>query len=303
MDACSFGRRRLFAGAVGTLGCAAGYATLRTSSRRRPAVSFLAAGSLNHCFRRGLIPAVDPSVHLDAHGSAAIARMIASSQRDPDLVSLADVALFSSLLDTNWYAEFATNAIVLAYDPATPGGRAIEAAGASGWYRPLLTGDVRLGRTDPDLDPLGYRTLFALELATEHYETEANLRQAIPSREQIYPETQLVSRFETGAIDAAVTYRNMAVERGYEYVDLPVAIDLSDPAQSDRYAHTTHELPDGTVVRGGPISYGSTVRNRSPAAFDVFEHQLSTLDLESFGFGVPEQYPRYSGNVPASLSH
>jgi molybdate/tungstate transport system substrate-binding protein len=303
MDACSIGRRRLLAGVVGSLGTAAGYATLRTSSRGRSSVSLLAAGSLNHCFRQALVPAVDPQVRLDARGSAAIARMVAAGQRDPDLLALADIALFSSPLDTEWFAEFATNAIVLAYDPATPGGRAIEAAGSDGWYRPLLDGEVRLGRTDPDLDPLGYRTLFTLELATEHYDTDANLRDVIPSRDQIYPETQLVSRFETGAIEAAITYRNMAVERGYEYLELPPEIDLSDPARRDYYARATYELPGGTVVRGGPISYGTTVRHRSPAALDVFDYQLSELDLESFGFGVPEQYPRYTGNVSASIAN
>jgi molybdate/tungstate transport system substrate-binding protein len=303
MDACSIDRRRLLAGSLGSIGAVAGYTTLRTASRGGSTVSLLAAGSLNHCFRQALLPAVDPQVHLDARGSAAIARMIAAGQRDPDLLALADVALFASPLDTEWFAEFATNAIVLAYDPATPGGRAIEAAGSDGWYRPVLEDEVRLGRTDPDLDPLGYRTLFALELATEYYDTDADLRDTIPSRDQVYPETQLVSRFETGAIDAAITYRNMAVERGYEYVDLPPEIDLGDPARRDHYARATYELPGGTVVRGGLISYGATVLHRSPAARDVFDFQLSELDLESFGFGVPEQYPQYTGNVPPSIAN
>lgn len=89
-----------------------------------------------------------------------------------------------------------------------------------------------------------------LELATRHYESDANLRAVVPQRSQAYPETRLVSQFETGSIDAAVTYRNMAVERGYRYLDLPPEIDLSDPRYADRCATTSYELPSGKTIQG-----------------------------------------------------
>jgi len=159
-----------------------------------------------------------------------------------------------------------------------------------------------LGRTDPALDPLGYRTLFMLELATDYYDTAVDLRAAIPSREQLYPETQLVSQFETGSIDAAVTYRNMVVDRDYAFIDLPAEIDLSDPAFADRYGRTSYELPSGTVVTGGPISYGSTIRHQSPLVRDAFETHITDDYLSEFGFIVPDDYPRYSGNVPETVT-
>jgi len=171
------------------------------------------------------------------------------------------------------------------------------------WYELLLDDDVSLGRTDPDMDPLGYRTLFCLELATSHYGTDRDLRVSVPQTDQIYPETQLVSQFETGAIDVAITYRNMAEERGYNYVDLPPEIDLSDPSQADRYAGASYELPDGTVVTGDVISYGSTVRTESAQAHDVFETHITGEYLHEFGFTVPDDYPRYTGNVPATVTN
>lgn len=296
-------RRTVLAGIAGSLAGLAGCSGVLGRSRERSAtVSMLSAGSLNNTFENGLRPSVDATLRIEAHGSAEIARLVAEGQKDPDIVTLADVSLFDSPLHPEWFAEFATNSIVLAYDPGSEGGRRLAAAGADGWHRPLLDGDVALGRTDPDLDPLGYRTLFVLELATEHYATEADLREAIPTREQIYPETQLVSGFETGAIDAAVTYRSMAVERGYEYVDLPPEIDLSDPAHADRYATAAYELPSGKVVEGGPISYGSTVRHQSPAAVDVFEAQTTGGYLADRGFAVPDDYPRFRGNVPGAIA-
>jgi molybdate/tungstate transport system substrate-binding protein len=262
----------------------------------------LAAGSLNNALEHGLRALVDATLEVEAHGSARVARLVADGQKDPDVVSVADVALFDSPLRPDWYAEFATNSVVVAYNADTEGGRRVADAGTDGWYRPLLSGDVSLGRTDPDLDPLGYRTLFALELATDHYGTEANLREAIPEREQLYPETQLVSQFETGAIDAAFTYRNMAVERGYDYVELPPEIDLSDPDRTEAYATADYELPSGKVVTGGLVSYGSTLRNQSPAARAVFDAHVAGDYLTDFGFVIPDEYPRYTGDVPDAVA-
>ena len=304
LDDVSVGRRAVLAGATAAVGGIAGCGTRvpGLSGSTPETVSVLAAGSLNNALENGLRPAVDARLRVEARGSAEVARLVADGQKDPDVVSLADVALFESTLDPAWYAEFAANSIVLAYDSESEGGAQIAAAGADGWYRPLLDGDVALGRTDPDLDPLGYRTLFALELATEHYGADRNLREAIPSREQLYPETQLVSQFETGSIDAAVTYRSTAVDRGYDFVDLPPEIDLSDPDFADRYSRATYELPDGTVVSGDVVAYGSTIRRRSPAVDDAFEAHVTGEYLEEFGFAVPGNYPRYVGDAPDRIA-
>lgn len=265
------------------------------------AVSMMVAGSLNNAVENGLRPAVDARVQSEARGSAAAARLVASETKDPDIVSLADVALFDALLSAEWVAEFATNELVVAYNAETAAGDRL--ASGDPWYEVLLDDDSSLGRTDPDLDPLGYRTLFSLDLATDYYGTDRDLREAVPAPDQRYPETQLLSQFETGAIDAAVVYRNMAAERGYDYVDLPAEIDLSDPALAERYGTTSYELPDGTVVSGDVISYGSTLRHESATTRDVFERHISGDYLAEFGFTVPDDYPRYTGNVPESLAN
>lgn len=296
-------RRAVLAGVTAAFGGFSGCANMlgRGESQSEP-VLMLAAGSLNNALENGLRPRSTTTLRIEARGSTEVARLIAAGQKDPDIVSVADTTLFDSLLDPDWFAEFATNAIVIAYNPETEGGRRVATANTDEWYRPLLNGEVSLGRTDPDLDPLGYRTLFMLELATDYYPIDTELRNAIPKQEQLYPETQLVSQFEIGAIDTAITYRNMAVERGYEYVDLPVEIDLSDPEHSDRYSTTTYELADGTVVSGGPISYGSTIRHQSSAVTDVFEMHTAGQHLNEFGFDIPDDYPRYTGDAPDEIT-
>lgn len=289
--------------AVALSGAAGCSGVLQGRDEQSVTVSMLAAGSLNNTLENGLRPSVDVTVQIEAHGSAEVARHIAEGQKNPDIVSVADVTLFDSPLHPDWFAEFATNSIVIAYNPNTEGGQQLADAGAENWYQPLLRGDVAIGRTDPDLDPLGYRALLMLELATEYYGTDTDLREAIPSRKQIYPETQLISQFEIGAIDAAIAYRNMAVERGYEYIDLPAEIDFSDPSYSDTYAASTYELPSGKVIRGGLISYGSTIRDQLPSVVDVFIEHITGEYLNEFGFVVPDDYPQFTGNAPDEVTN
>jgi molybdate/tungstate transport system substrate-binding protein len=268
-----------------------------------PRVSVLAAGSLNNALENGLAPALsDVSLHVEAHGSAAAARFVAEGQRDPDVVTLADAALFHGPLTPDWYATFATNAMVLAYNADSDGGQRLAAASPDQWYRPLLEGTVRLGRTDPDQDPLGYRTLFMLELAARYYDVP-DLADRILHPDQIYPETALISQFEVGAIDAAVAYRNMAVERDYDYVELPPEINLSDPAYADDwYATTAYTLPSGKRVTGGLIRYASTIRHLRDPVLRVFAEQCTGAYRTQFGLTVPDGYPRFHGSVPTRVA-
>lgn len=299
----SIDRRSVLAAVATTLPGAAGCATIAGGGTPSTTVSVLAAGSLNNALENGLGPRVEAPLQIEARGSAEVARLVEEGQKDPDIVSVADTALFDSPLRSEWFAEFATNSIVVACNPDTDGGRRVLEAGQENWFRPILNGEVAIGRTDPALDPLGYRALFVLDLATEYYGTGRDLRAAIPAREQIYPETQLISQFETGSIDAAIAYRSMAVERGYDYVALPPEIDLGDPTCTDRYATTSYELPGGTVVRGGVISYGSTIRTRFPAVIDVFDAHTTGQYLTESGFRVPDDYPRFTNNAPDEVTN
>jgi molybdate/tungstate transport system substrate-binding protein len=290
-------RRGFLAAASAAAAGLAGCGRVATGGRNRgQRVSVLAAGSLQHALGDGLRDAVDVPLTVEAHGSAAAARFVAEGQRDPDVLSLADVALFEGLAP--WHVTFATNELVVAYNDDTAGGRRVADAGPGRWHASLRDDDVALGRTDPDLDPLGYRTLFALDLATDHYGTDVDLRRAVPERDQLYPETQLLAAFETGAVDAAVVYRSMAVDRGYGFHELPPAVNLGDPARAGDYAATSYELPDGTVVEGDAVRYGATARRRSDPVADVFETHVAGDYLAAFGFTVPGAYPIQEGDVP-----
>lgn len=298
----SYSRRQLIqatgvAGLAGIAGCSGD-----TSQGQSPTIAILAPGSFQNALANGLRPAVDIPVQIEAHGSATVARMIAAGQRDPDIVTVADVALFENPLSPSWYSVFASNSLVLIYNPESDSGQRIATAGAENWYEPLADEAVNLGRTDPDQDPLGYRTLFMIELASRYYDDASNLADQILQENQLYPETALLSQFETGSIDAAIAYRNMAVERGYEYIELPDQINLSNPQYVDGwYATTSYTLPSGQQIQGGLISYGSTIRHMSDAAMAVFDAHTTGNYLTDHGFVLREQFPAYTGDIPQPI--
>ncbi|EMA43898.1 extracellular solute-binding protein [Halococcus saccharolyticus] len=266
-------------------------------------IAILSAGSLQNALANGLKPTVDVPVTIESHGSTTVARMIAEGKRDPDIVSVADVALFDEPLSPSWHSVFTSNAVVLAYNPNTEGGQRLADAGRERWYEPLAKGAIDLGRTDPKQDPLGYRTLFALELASRYYDDASNLKDRILENDQLYPETALISQFETGSIDAAIAYRSMAVERGYEYIDLPNEIDLSNPQYDEEwYSTVSYSLPSGQEIQGGPISYGSTIRRMSDAALEVFDAHTTGSYLDEHGFLRREQFPTFEGAVPERVT-
>lgn len=270
------------------------------SSITSPTIAILAAGSLQYAIENGLRSSLEVPIQVESHGSATVARLIADGQRDPDIVTVADTALFDQPLSPRWHSIFTSNAIVLAYNPDTAGGRRLAAADA--WYEPLLNETIRFGRTDPDQDPLGYRTLFMLELASRYYDDASRLIPAFKNRNNIYPETGLISRFETGSIDAAVTYRNMAIERDYAYVDLPDQINLSNPQYVDSwYSTVSYTLPSGQTINGNIINYGSTIRHMSKAAVAVFNIHTTGQYLTDAGFIQRAQFPQYVGDVPVTV--
>ncbi|WP_254280289.1 extracellular solute-binding protein [Haloarcula marina] len=284
--------RRAVLAALGSAGAAAVAGCVGTGQRR---VRTLVAGSLQAAASETLQRRTGPELAVEAHGSVHAARLVAEGKRDPDVLALADPALFDRLLSTPWYAVVASNELALAYNPETSGGRIVR--DAETWTAPLTRADVSLGRTDPDLDPLGYRTRFALELAGKRQD-RPELAAAVLRPDQRYPETQLLAQFETGSIDAAFVYRSMAVERGYPYRSLPPAVNLGDPKHAEKYATVQYELPDGTVARGAPIEYAATRRADDGATAAVFETVLAGEWVRQHGFTARDEYPRMEGDVP-----
>lgn len=273
-------RRSLFVG-LGTTAVAGGlgtavYGRVTDDAERTP--SALVAGSL-----LGVATAV-PGATVEARGSVAARQLVRDDLRDPDAIALADPRLFEGIAAEP--TAFATNALVVAYDPDSAYAGAIR----SDWARAVQRSAVAVGRTDPAIDPLGYRTVMALRLAAEEGLLDAD-RTLDEARK--LPETDLANVLERGDLDAALVYRSMAVERDLPYVSLSDRIDFSSQAAADSYARASYDLGDRTV-EGTPIRYAAA------ALTDAGRDWVDRLTgghgrLRDAGFGVPESYPASSG--------
>ncbi|NHN58852.1 solute-binding protein [Halorussus sp. JP-T4] len=238
------------------------------------AANVLVAGSL-----QGVAGEIG-DVSVEAHGSVACRRLLADGLRDPDAVALADPGLFAGLSERA--TCFATNALVIAVAPDSPAADYAPDE-ADDWRGLLADESLALGRTDPERDPLGYRTVMALRLADD---VDA---EAVLARISVFPETGLLRTLEAGGVDAAFAYRNMAVEHDLPYVDLPDAVDFSDPDRVDEYARASVALDDRTVT-GAPVRYAA--RGRTERGREWVRAVASAREtLTGAGFGVPERYP------------
>ena len=221
-----------------------------------------------------------PGGTVEAHGSLAVRQLVRDGLRDPDAVALADPALFAGIAEEA--TVFATNALVVAYDPASPLADALR----TDWAEALTREGVTWGRTDPATDPLGYRTLLALRLAARDGRLDPD---ALLANSTVLPETGLARAVHTADVDAAVTYRNMADEQGLPSVDLPAAIDFSDPSLAERYRSVSVTVDDETYT-SGPIRYGAAGLTEAGREW-VKRLVGGSKRLRDHGFGVPEGYP------------
>ena len=62
----------------------------------------------------------------------------------------------------DWALEFTSNEICIAYSSESAFADQID---AENWYKILSDPSVRYGRSDPNADPCGYRTILSLKLA------------------------------------------------------------------------------------------------------------------------------------------
>lgn len=204
-------------------------------------------------------------------GSLETARKVTELGRIPDVIALADYAIFPQLLvpeHVTWYATFARNRMGLAYSDES---RHADSVNASNWWRIVLRPNVETGHSDPHLDPAGYRALLVMQLAERYYREPglaARLRRAVPPRNVRPKEIDLVALLETGELDYAFQYESVARGAGLEFVAFPDSVSLADMRNSAFYAQAMvrvvgHRPGDSLTIRGEPIVYALSIPRRA----------------------------------------
>ncbi|MBW2457539.1 MAG: substrate-binding domain-containing protein, partial [Deltaproteobacteria bacterium] len=225
------------------------------------------AGSLSVPFRElsALYQQRHPHVKVlaEAAGSRDTARKVSDLGRSCDVLASADFRVVENLLmpaHADFNIRFATGEIVIAY---TDESAALEKVTAEGWPDVLLQDEVTFGRSDPNRDPCGYRTVMVFQLAERHYQRVGLAQQlgAKHDRKYIRPkETDLLALLEFGELDYLFIYRSVAAQHHLRFLTLPERINLSSPKFADLYGQAKVEVtgrkPGETLtISGAPIHY------------------------------------------------
>ncbi len=271
-----FPMRRLLGVAFIGLACARGddRGTNTSAGDESPLVVFN-AGSLARPIRAALDPfAAREGVRFEQEqaGSLETARKVTELGRVPDVIALADYAIFPQLLvpeHASWYARFARNRMVLAY---TERSRHADIVNPVNWWQIILRPGVETGHSDPDLDPAGYRSLLVMQLAERYYRQPGlaeRLNRAIPARNIRPKEIDLVALLETAELDYAFEYESVARGASLDFVAFPDSISLGNMAHSAFYETAAVRVVgrrpgDSLTVRGEPIVYALSIPRRAP---------------------------------------
>jgi len=255
-------------------------------------------------------PGVD--VFCESAGSRHCARKICDLGKRCDVMASADGKVIKNLLMpkfAGWYIEFANNELVLVYNAKKMGQVTIENLPDK-----LLQRD-NIYRSDPDLDPCGYRTLMVWQLMEKYYNRPGLYDKllVISGANKTRPkETDLLSLFEIGQIDCFFIYRSVAQQHSLAYLELPDEVNLSDPKLADLYAQAKVEVSGSTpgetlTLTGAPIVYGLTipVNSEQPELAAAFVRFMVGREgqkiLESNGQGTLRNIIPEKSAVPTEL--
>jgi len=218
----------------------------------------------------------------EAAGSRACARKITDLHKKADVMASADYKVIDNLLIPK-YAEFnalfATNEMVIAF---TPQSKYAEKINQNNWTDILLKPGVKVGHSNPNLDPCGYRSILVTKLAGIYYKKpdfynkllvygdyyssgEENTKKVIVRPK----ETDLLGLLEAGAYDYLFIYKSVAEQHGLKYIELPPEISLKSKKYADYYKQVSFKVtgkkPGSFIVKkGAPMVYGITVIKNAP---------------------------------------
>jgi molybdate/tungstate transport system substrate-binding protein len=171
-------------------------------------VSTLFAGSLVDYMENDLGPAFQKAEGYGFEGfgggSTELASEIKGGVRQGDVFVSASASADRELEGAangdwvSWYSTFMASPLELAYNPRSSFGA--ELRRGVPWYQVLTQPGIRVGRTDPKLDPKGVLTSEAVDNAARKLHDPA-LASALSSFE-VFPETALVGRLQAGQLDA-----------------------------------------------------------------------------------------------------
>jgi len=201
----------------------------------------------------------------ESSGSQVACRKLTELRRECDLIILADSELVAELLKgtCSWRLDFGADEMVLGVGVRAP--HASEAE--QDWPSALLKPDVRLGRTDENLSPAGFRTLLVWKLQEGRGSPGLSERLHTKCDKVVDDVARLAAMLKSGDIDYAFVYRSTCLAHDIRYVELDKAINLgAGDADYSRAEVTFEKLAAGrnekVTVRGAPVTWTLSIPDR-----------------------------------------
>jgi len=197
------------------------------------------AGSMGSMMEGPVKSAAADNLHVDMHGRAqgsnALANLIVGGSIRPDVFVPVTPGPMLSVLRAGKAKSaepIAHTEMVIAYSPKSRFAAQFDAArqGRTQWWEVLQQPGLRFGRTDPVADPQGRNIIFTMMLAAKFYK-QADLVEKtlgpIINRRQIFSEPTVLSRLQSGQLDASSAYKIQPGPFDLPYISLPNEINLS----------------------------------------------------------------------------
>lgn len=270
------------------------------------------AGSLSLPFKEvaDSFEQLHPKVNIkrEVSGSVDCARKINDLGRDCDIMASADYKVIDKFLipeHTEWLIKFAANEMALVYHQES---KYYDKINRSNWHKILQKDEVLYGRSDPDSDPCGYRTVLSLQLSEKYY-NQPGLANRILSKDKRYirpKETDLLALLESNTLDYIFLYRSLAEQHGLNYLTLPDSINLGNPKLEEWYNTASVDIAgqrpeEKLTIHGEPMIYGVTMLKNAPNP-DVARAFLHFLLSRHQGLELVEKNGQ-SSLVPASTNY
>ncbi len=255
-------------------------------------------------------------IRTEAWGSKAGARRVSDLDNPADVFLSADYLVIDNMLipkHASWYIPFAANEMAIVY---TEKSRHAGEINHNNWHDIMRRPDVSTGRSDPDQDPCGVRSVFTAKLAEIYYEEEGLADELLgrAGKNMRPKETDLIALLEAGHLDYIFLYRSVAVQHGLKYVTLPPKLNLGDSELDEWYSQVSTETlgtePGHTIIETGQsMIYGLTIPHKveNPSMAEKFvafvlDQEKGQRILE--GSGQPPVSPGpnpYYGELPERL--
>lgn len=265
-----------------------------------------------------------PTPLVTGGGSFALAQEIGMGAAADVFMPVSIAAVQPSYLHNyapGWAIAIAADQMVLAYTNVSASSQAARDVlanytlaqrnpqdNATYWYWvfwTLSSGLLRVGISNPNADPAGYRGWIVLEAAGYLYahNTTFFVKRMLETSSNYTAQhaAELVAPLTAGQINFLFIYRSAAIAKNLEYLQLPPQINLGDPAYAQLYAKFNYTVSTG-VLKGAPIYLYITVPLTAKQAAQAYRFVAFVVEnvglLERFGLTPLEPAYLYNATTP-----